>query len=285
MMRASPRLGARGPGPPGWPGLGVGGAPGGRRPPRPGFAAAATCLHRDQLLPPLRREGEGAGLWSRRSPWPIGAPHANEGARHTAAGAGRAGPSPPPRSGPPGNAAAAPQPGGAAPRPGSGGASGLPRASKGPGSAAPDPARGWGGNGVRTRPRGDDSRNHPRLTAARAPLSESPPRSYEAACAIVPVFRGSGGHRGPAALPRDPAGKGQSWDSLGSDSTVFALAKGTGERLSEQKSERCPSALGLWEPEPRSKPVPTAQHPPYEEAAFGGLASAGSVRLRRHLPC
>lgn len=67
-MRSSPRLGARGSGPPGWPGLGEGGAPGGRRPPRPGFAAAATCLHRDQLLPPLRREGEGAGLWSRRPP-------------------------------------------------------------------------------------------------------------------------------------------------------------------------------------------------------------------------
>lgn len=86
-MRASPRLGVRGPGPPGWPGLGVGGAPGGRRTPRPGFAAAATCLHRDQLLPPLRREGEGAGPWSRRSQWPIGARHANEGARHTAASA------------------------------------------------------------------------------------------------------------------------------------------------------------------------------------------------------
>lgn len=69
-------------------GLGVGG-PGGRRPPPgPGFAVAATCLHRDQLLPPLRREGEGAGPWSRRSPWPIGAQHANEGARHSAASAG-----------------------------------------------------------------------------------------------------------------------------------------------------------------------------------------------------
>lgn len=32
-LRASPRLGARGSSPPGWPGLRVGGAPGGRRPP------------------------------------------------------------------------------------------------------------------------------------------------------------------------------------------------------------------------------------------------------------
>lgn len=108
-MRVSPRLGARGPGPPGWPGLGVGDAPGGRRPPRHGFAGAATCLHRDQLLPPLRREGEGAGLWS-RSLWPIGAQHANEGARHTAASAGLGCPSPCSGSGWPGNAAAARNP-------------------------------------------------------------------------------------------------------------------------------------------------------------------------------
>jgi hypothetical protein len=96
-----------------WPGLGVGGAPGGRRPPRPGFAAASTCLHRDQLLPRLRREGEGAGLLSWRPPWPIGARHANEGARHTAASAGPSCPSPCSRLPPARKCGCCPQPVGA----------------------------------------------------------------------------------------------------------------------------------------------------------------------------
>lgn len=99
-------LGAWRPGPPGWPGLGVGGAPGGRRPPRPGFAAAATCLHRDQLLPPLRREGEGTGAG------PGGRLGQSAGGmqmrgRVTPAEAGPAALPPVPGPGRPGNAAAA----------------------------------------------------------------------------------------------------------------------------------------------------------------------------------
>lgn len=283
MMRASPRLGARGPGPPGWPGLGVGGAPGGRRPPRPGFAAAATCLHRDQLLPPLRREGEGAGLWSRRSPWPIGAPHANEGARHTAAGAGRAGPSPrsplrPARKC--GCGPATPRVGPAAwvrwrVRP--------PAVCEGARLCGARPGAGLGGEWCPdARPRGSTSRNYPRLTTARAPLL-IPAAILRGRFRYCPHFPGERRSKRSGSSP-----EGFSWEGAKLGFTLVGFhglrpGRHWGKALRTEELT-VPICLGLWEPEPRSKPVPTAEHPPCEEAFSDGLASAGSVRLRRHLP-
>lgn len=79
----------------GWPSLGVGGAPGGRRPPSPARVRSRLHLFTLRLAAPrLRREGEGACLPSRRPPWPIGVGHANEGARHKAAGVEPGCPSP-----------------------------------------------------------------------------------------------------------------------------------------------------------------------------------------------
>ena len=57
-LRASPRLGARGSGPPGWPGLRVGGAPGGRRPPPP---AARVRSLRDLFTPRPAAAAAAAG--------------------------------------------------------------------------------------------------------------------------------------------------------------------------------------------------------------------------------
>lgn len=60
-LRASPRLGARGSSPPGWPGLRVGGAPGGRRPPHPGPGSQPPRLVYTETSCCRRCGGRGRG--------------------------------------------------------------------------------------------------------------------------------------------------------------------------------------------------------------------------------
>lgn len=92
-MRASPRLGAREPGPPGWLAWEWGALVGAV--PHPGPVPSRRDLFTPRPAAAAAAAGGGGGQpLGPAAPRPIGAQHANEGARHTAASAGRATPPP-----------------------------------------------------------------------------------------------------------------------------------------------------------------------------------------------
>lgn len=92
-MRASPRLGAREPGPPGWLAWEWGALVGAV--PHPGPVPSRRDLFTPRPAAAAAAAGGGGGQpLGPAAPRPIGAQHANEGARHTAAGAVRAAPPP-----------------------------------------------------------------------------------------------------------------------------------------------------------------------------------------------
>lgn len=125
-MRASPRLGAREPGPPRWLAWEWGALVGAVPHPGPVHSRRDLFTPRTAAAAAAAAGGGGGQPLGPAAPRPIGAQHANEGARHTAASAGRA-TLPPAPARPPGNAAAARGP----PPPAAGSGPVAPRASRG----------------------------------------------------------------------------------------------------------------------------------------------------------